>query len=89
MKLKLHYLEILGIFATILGVISFMPVLDTVWHTKKAHDFPFIGLVLAICSNALWIYYGHKKDAKATFFMGFLYVAIYGFIIAIKSSIYG
>ena len=84
-KKSLHYLEFLGVLATILGAISFLPVLYTVWHSKTAHDFPYIGLVFALSSNLLWIYYGHFKDAKAAFFMGVLYVAIYGFILTIKT----
>ena len=58
-----------------------------VWDTKKAHDFPFIGLAFALLSNLLWIYYGHTKSPKAhaPIFMGVLYVCIYGFILSVKS----
>ena len=80
-----HFLEILGVLATIIGALSFIPVLYTVWDTKKAHDFPFIGLVFALLSNLLWIYYGHFKSAKAPIFMGMLYVCIYGFILSVKT----
>ena len=87
MKKDSHFLEILGVLATIIGALSFIPVLYTIWDTKKAHDFPFIGLAFALLSNLLWIYYGHTKSPKAhaPIFMGVLYVCIYGFILSVKS----
>jgi uncharacterized protein with PQ loop repeat len=79
-------LEILGIVATLIGVVSFAPVVNRVKKTKKAEDFPFIGLFFALASNLIWIYYGHIKGTRATMFMGFCYVIIYGFILSVKMS---
>ena len=79
-------LEILGILATIIGLISFAPVMNHIHKTKKAEDFPLIGLFFALASNLIWIYYGHSKGAKATMLMGLCYVLIYGFILSIKIS---
>ena len=42
-----------GLLATIIGVISFIPVLFTVHKTKKASNFPYRALILALTSNIL------------------------------------
>ena len=77
-------LEVLGIIATVVGLTSFIPVMHHIHQTKKAEDFPFIGLFFALTSNLIWIYYGHNKNARATMFMGICYVFIYGFILSVK-----
>ena len=53
-----------GLLATIIGVISFIPVLFTVHKTKKASNFPYRALILALTSNILWLYYALAKNPK-------------------------
>ena len=76
--------EAIGILATIIGLVSFAPVMSHVHQTKKAEDFPYLALFFALTSNLIWIYYGHIKGARATIFMGLCYVVIYGFILSVK-----
>jgi len=79
--------KIAGFLATIIGIISFVPVLYVVYKTKKTVNFPYRTLILALISNLLWIYYSVAKYPKIDFqvaFMGVLYFFIYLFILHTK-----
>ena len=81
------YSKIAGFLATIIGIISFVPVLYVVYKTKKTVNFPYRTLILALISNLLWIYYSVAKYPKIDFqvaFMGVLYFFIYLFILQTK-----
>jgi len=73
-----------GILATMVGIISFLPVIMIVHYTKKTHNFPYNTLYLALVSNILWVVYGIFKDATATILMGLLYFTIYAYIFYTK-----
>jgi uncharacterized protein with PQ loop repeat len=80
--------KIAGFLATIIGIISFLPVLYIVYKTKKTINFPYRTLILALLSNLLWIYYSVAKYPKIDFqiaFMGSLYFFIYLFILHTKA----
>ena len=79
--------KIAGFLATIIGIISFVPVIYVVYKTKKTVNFPYRTLILALISNLLWIYYSVSKYPKIDFqvaFMGVLYFFIYLFILQTK-----
>ena len=82
-----HPAKIAGLLATIIGIISYLPVVYTVYKTKKTTNFPYKALFLAIISNSLWIYYGlsnPKGMDKQIILMGVLYFLIYVFILYTK-----
>ena len=84
-KFGKDHLTTVGLAATLVGIISFIPVLMVVHDTKKTHNFPYNTLYLALASNSLWMIYGLWKNAKATIIMGLLYFAIYAFILYTKA----
>ena len=59
--------NIAGFLATIIGIISFLPVIYIVYKTKKTINFPYRTLILALLSNILWIYYSVAKYPKIDF----------------------
>ena len=76
-----------GLAATIVGIISFLPVIYVVYKTKTTKNFPIKTLLLALISNLLWIYYGAAKNKvmdKQLILMGTLYFFIYSFILYTK-----
>lgn len=78
-----------GIMATLIGIVSFLPVLFVVYKTKNTDNFPYQTLILAILSNLLWIIYAINTKPhmdKQIAFMGFLYLCIYLFILYTKTS---
>jgi uncharacterized protein with PQ loop repeat len=77
-----------GLIATIVGVISFIPILFTVYETKKTSNFPYRALILALTSNILWLYYAMAKDKLVDYqlaIMAILYFFIYSFILYTKA----
>jgi len=79
--------KLTGLFATIIGIISFLPVIYIVYKTKNTKNFPYKTLILALISNLLWIYYALVKDKqidKQLLLMGILYFLIYIFIFVTK-----
>tara|TARA_Y100000389_G_scaffold204357_2_gene256432 strand:+ start:1521 stop:1823 length:303 start_codon:yes stop_codon:yes gene_type:complete len=82
-----HPKKISGLAATIIGIISFLPVIYIVYKTKITKNFPYKTLILALTSNLLWIYYSTVKDKiidKQLLLMGVLYFFIYTFILFTK-----
>jgi len=83
----LNFKHYAGLLATIIGVISFVPVLFTVYESKKASNFPYRALILALTSNILWLYYALAKNPKIDLQlagMAILYFFIYSFILYTK-----
>jgi len=73
-----------GIAATLIGIISIIPIGISAWKTKKATSFPNRALILAIISNFLWLVFGLYTHVTASLLMGVLYLAFYLFILYIK-----
>lgn len=76
-----------GLLATLVGIISFLPVLYFIYQTKNTANFPYQTLFLAILSNLLWIFYAYNKSTHVDIqiaFMGCLYLCIYLYILYTK-----
>jgi len=80
------HVDMIGILATIIGIISFIPVIYGVYQTKKTNNFPYKMLLLALISNILWIIYGSLIGAFSTKLAGAMYFSIYAFILFIKTT---
>ena len=79
-----YFTASIGILATIIGIISFIPVAYLVYKTKKTNNFPYSTLILALIANLLWFIYGIYEPASANILAGSLYFIIYLFIFYIK-----
>jgi len=82
-----EHIGLVGLLATMIGIISFLPVLYVVYKTKRTINFPYKTLILALISNILWIYYATAKSAEVDTqiaIMGSLYFFIYAFILFTK-----
>ena len=82
-----NLIDATGLMATLIGIISFLPVLYLIYQTKNTANFPYQTLFLAILSNLLWIFYAtHKSSGVDTqiAFMGCLYLCIYSYIFYTK-----
>lgn len=81
---KLDLRLIVGLLATIIGIISFFPILHRVWKTGYTENFPYLSLFLAILSNLLWILYGTFKKTWANIIAGSIFFLFYTYILFIK-----
>lgn len=80
----LAQIEAIGLLATLLGVIRFIPIMHKVYKTGKTNNFPYIALFLALASNILWIIYGTFDSTYANIVAGSLFFSAYAFILFIK-----
>ena len=73
--------ENIGYMATIISVISFLPIVYTVYKTGKTNNFPYRALFLALMANLLWLTYGIYKNGNANIISGGLYFIMYSYIL--------
>ena len=76
--------EDIGYMATIIGLVSYLPVVYNVAKTQKTNNFPFETLYFSIVSLILWIIYGIRKSALADIFRGTIFLLIFGYILFVK-----
>ena len=74
----------LGYAATLLGIISFIPILYNIFVTRNTSNFTYKNLALALVSNLLWFYYGLNSSSYAPLVSGVLYFLVYSFILYYK-----
>ena len=79
-----HYTKLVGDMAIVIGIISYMPVLLTIYKTKKTNNFPYKSLVFLVMAQILWVIYGYLASANATLISGLLFLLIYLFILYTK-----
>ena len=72
--------EYIGHLATLISVISFLPILYTVYKTGKTNNFPLKALILGIIANITWLIYGIFKNTKANIISAGLYFLMYSYI---------
>ena len=77
-------IEIIGLLATFLGAMRFLPIIHKVYKTRKTTNFPYTALFLALLSNILWIIYGTFDNTYANIVAGSLFFSVYAFILFIK-----
>lgn len=80
----MDFSEIYGFVAMSVSVLSFLPVIYTIYKTKKTNNFPYHGVFLALIAQTLWMTYGIYKNALATIISGVLYFSMYSFILYTK-----
>lgn len=80
-KLDKHFI---GTLAIMTGIVSFIPIMVSMWITKNHSNFTWLNLALALTSNLLWLYYGVFTNTSANVWSGILYFFIYVYILMFK-----
>ena len=75
---------LVGMAATIIGIIRFWPIVYKVWKTGHTKNFPYLALFLALLSNALWVWYGTFETTWANIIAGSIFFCIYLYILFVK-----
>jgi len=81
---EINFLGWSGLLATLIGIISFLPIIYKIIVTKKTDNFTISSLTLALISNVLWIIYGTSNKLFTPFLSGILYFIIYAIILLYK-----
>ncbi len=80
----MDYKEIIGYTATIISLISFIPVILNIAKTKKTNNFPFRTIFLALLGNSLFLLNGLLTSNHVMIFMGTVFILIYYYILHVK-----
>jgi MtN3 and saliva related transmembrane protein len=77
-------IEYLGLAASSLATLAFLPQVVKTWRTGSAHDFSLITLLLLEAGTALWIVYGMLRDAPAIWLGNGVTLTLAGIILSVK-----
>lgn len=74
----------IGILASIIGLLRFIPLVIEIYKTKKTNNFPYLMLLLAISSTFLWLIYGFINYSIALLISASIALSVYLFILFMK-----
>jgi MtN3 and saliva related transmembrane protein len=77
-------IEYLGLAASSLATLAFLPQVVKTWRTGSAHDFSLIILLMLEAGTGLWIVYGMQRDAPAIWLGNGVTLTLAGFILSVK-----
>ena len=77
-------IEYLGLVASSLATLAFLPQVVKTWRTRSANDFSLTTLLMLEAGTGLWIFYGVLRDAPAIWIGNGVTFALAGFILSVK-----
>lgn len=77
-------IEYLGLLASTLATLAFLPQVVKTWRSRSANDFSLVTLVMLEGGCGLWIFYGVLRDAPAIWLGNGVTLALAGFILLVK-----
>jgi MtN3 and saliva related transmembrane protein len=77
-------IEYLGLAASTLATLAFLPQVVKTWRARSANDFSLATLLMLEAGTGLWIVYGMLRDAPAIWFGNGVTLALAGFILVVK-----
>jgi MtN3 and saliva related transmembrane protein len=76
--------EYLGLAASSLATLAFLPQVVKTWRTGSAHDFSLVTLLKLEAGTGLWIVYGLLRDAPAIWLGNGVTLTLAGLILFVK-----
>jgi len=76
--------EYLGLVASSLATLAFLPQVVKTWRSGSAHDFSLATLLMLEAGTGLWMIYGVLRDAPAIWLGNGVTFALAGFILSVK-----
>ena len=77
-------IEYLGLVASSLATLAFLPQVVKTWRTGSAKDFSMTTLLMIEAGTSMWIYYGLLRDAPAIWLGNGVTLALVGLILSVK-----
>jgi len=76
--------EYMGLVASSLATIAYLPQVVKTWRTRSANDFSLSMLLMIEAGSSLWICYGLQRGAPAIWIGNSVALALAGVILAVK-----
>lgn len=77
-------IEYLGLVASALGALAYLPQVVRTLHSGSANDFSLPTLLMIEAGSSIWIFYGVLRDAPAIWLGNGLVVTLTGLILSVK-----
>ena len=77
-------IKYLGLVASSLATLAFLPQVVKTWRTGSAKDFSLITLLMIEAGTSLWIFYGLLRNAPAIWLGNGVTFALVGLILSVK-----
>lgn len=77
--------EYLGLVASSLATLAFLPQVVKTWRSGSANDFSLATLLMLEGGTGLWMIYGVLRDAPAIWLGNGVTFALAGFILSVKA----
>lgn len=77
-------IEYLGLVASSLATLAFLPQVVKTWRTGSASDFSLTTLLMIEAGTSLWIFYGLLRGAPAIWLGNGVTFALVGLILSVK-----
>lgn len=74
----------LGYAASIIGLLSFIPLLWVVYNTGITKNFPYSALILTVIGWSLMAIYGYLSKTTPSMILGLVYLGIFSYILYVK-----
>ena len=78
--------EYLGLLASSLATLAFLPQVVKTWRTGSANDFSLPALLMLEAGTSIWIFYGALRKAPAIWLGNGVTFALVGLILLVKSK---
>jgi MtN3 and saliva related transmembrane protein len=79
-----HNIDVIGITASVIGLLRFIPMVFEIYKTKKTNNFPYLMLGFAIISTILWLIYGFINYSISLLIFASIALSVYLFILFMK-----
>jgi MtN3 and saliva related transmembrane protein len=79
-------IEYVGLVASTLATLAFLPQVAKTWRTRSAEDFSLVTLLMLEAGTALWICYGLWRGAPAIWLGNGVTLTLVGFILWVKAE---
>ena len=83
-RLAMDSIEYLGLVASSLATLAFLPQVVKTWRSGSAKDFSLTTLMMIMAGTSLWIYYGVLRGAPAIWLGNGVTFALVGMILSVK-----
>jgi MtN3 and saliva related transmembrane protein len=77
-------IEYLGVVASSLATLAFLPQVVKTWRTGSANDFSLTTLLMLMAGTSIWIFYGVSRGAPAIWLGNGVTFALVGLILSVK-----
>ena len=61
----INNIDSIGLLASIIGLLRFIPIVIEIYKTKKTNNFPYLMLFFAITSTIMWLIYAFVNNSIA------------------------